>query len=71
MTHTSLPAQAVSPVVRDPSRLAALRRLALVDTPAEESFDRLARLAARLLEAPVALVTLVEEDRQFFKSCVG
>ncbi|HEV2148765.1 MAG TPA: GAF domain-containing protein [Longimicrobiaceae bacterium] len=58
-------------LVRDPSRLAALRQAALLDTPAEEGFDRLARLAARLLSAPVALVTLVDEDRQFFKSCIG
>jgi signal transduction histidine kinase len=53
------------------SRLAALRATALLDTPAEGAFDRLARLAARLLRAPVALVTLVDEDRQFFKSCIG
>jgi signal transduction histidine kinase len=54
-----------------PARLAALHETALLDTPAEEAFDRLTRLAARLLRAPVALVTLVDEDRQFFKSCVG
>ncbi len=71
MTRDTPRTQAVSPVVRDPSRLAALRRLALLDTPAEESFDRLTRLAARVLGAPVALVSLVDEDRQFFKSCVG
>src|SRR5947209_1246292 len=39
--------------------------------PAEESFDRLARLAARLVGAPVALVTAVDRDRQYFKSCLG
>ena len=49
----------------------ALRALGLFDTPAEEAFDRLARLAARLLQAPIALVSLVDEDRQFFKSCLG
>jgi PAS domain-containing protein len=43
----------------------------LLDTPAEESFDRLTRLASRILRAPVALVSLVDEDRQFFKSCIG
>src|SRR5579859_1574227 len=57
--------------VRHPGRLAALRKLALVDTPGELAFDRLARLAAKHLATPVALVTLVEEDRQFFKSCLG
>jgi GAF domain-containing protein len=55
----------------EPGRLAALRDSALLDTPAEESFDRLARLAARVVGAPVALVTAVDRDRQFFKSCLG
>ena len=57
--------------VTDPQRLRALQAIALLDTPAEEAFDRLARLAARLLRAPVALVSLVDADRQFFKSCIG
>jgi signal transduction histidine kinase len=52
-------------------RLQALRRTALLDTSAEEAFDRLARLAVRVTRAPAALVTLVDQDRQFFKSCVG
>jgi hypothetical protein len=55
----------------EPGRLAALRDSTLLDTPAEESFDRLARLAARVVGAPVALVTAVDRDRQFFKSCLG
>jgi len=58
-------------LIRNPDRLDALRALELLDTPAEEAFDRLARLAARLLHAPIALVTLVDADRQFFKSCLG
>jgi PAS domain S-box-containing protein len=58
-------------LVRDPARLASLRRLALLDTPAEYAFDRLTRLASRILQAPVSLVSLVDADRQFFKSCVG
>ena len=52
-------------------RLAALRQLALLDSEPEERFDRLARLAAGLLQAPVSLVTLVDHDRQWFKSRVG
>jgi hypothetical protein len=47
----------VSTVLRDTERLAALRRLVLVDTPPTEPFDRLTRMAARLLRAPVALPT--------------
>jgi hypothetical protein len=53
------------------SRLEALRATHALDTPPEENFDRLTRLAARLLRAPVALVSLVDAERQFFKSCVG
>ena len=45
--------------------------MALLDTPTEDAFDRLFRLAARLVNAPVALVSLVDVDRQFFKSCIG
>ena len=52
-------------------RLAALHETRLLDTPPEESFDRLTRLAARLLGVPVSLVSLVDRDRQFFKSQQG
>lgn len=55
----------------NPDRLAALHAVALLDTPVEESFDRLTRLVAYILQAPVALVSLVDADRQFFKSCFG
>ena len=57
--------------LRDPARLAALAETGLLDSPAEESFDRLTRLVARLLDAPVALVSLVDSSRQFFKSAQG
>src|SRR4051812_25953095 len=57
--------------VRDPARLAALRRTGLLDSEPSPEFDRLTRLASRVLDAPVALVSLVDEDRQFFKSCLG
>jgi PAS domain S-box-containing protein len=54
-----------------PDRLAALRQTALLDTPPEEGFDRLTRMAARLLGASTSLISLVAEDRQFFKSAIG
>ena len=54
-----------------PARLAALRRTALLDSPPEAAFDRLTALAAAVLRAPIALVSLVDEHRQFFKSAVG
>jgi len=51
--------------------LAALRRLGVLDTPDEERFDRITRLAAQLVGTPIALVSLVDEQRQWFKSRVG
>jgi two-component system, cell cycle sensor histidine kinase and response regulator CckA len=54
-----------------PDRLAALRRSALLGTPPEEEFDRLTRMAARLLGTPVSLISLVADDHQFFKSAIG
>ncbi len=49
--------------LRVPGRLAALRRTALLDTPAEEAFDRLTRLAAMLCETPRSLVALIDDQR--------
>ena len=59
------------PAVRDPRRLQAVRDTRLLDSSREASFDRLTRVAAGALNAPVALVSIVDEDRQFLKSCVG
>ena len=53
------------------NRLAQLRALALLDTDAEERFDRVTRLAQRLFGVPIALVSLVDADRQWFKSRQG
>ncbi len=52
-------------------RLGALRASGLLDTPAEERFDRITRMAQRLLNVPIALISLVDEDRQWFKSRQG
>lgn len=53
------------------SRVARLRALDLLDTPPEPVFDAITRMASRLLGVPIALVTLVDTDRQWFKSNVG
>jgi PAS domain S-box-containing protein len=53
------------------ARLATLRALKILDTPPEERFDRVTRTAARVFDAPYSLVTLVDADRQWFKSCFG
>ncbi|WP_420991920.1 diguanylate cyclase [Cupriavidus sp. 30B13] len=55
----------------EPTRLETLRSLNLLDTGAEERFDRLTRLARRLFAVPIAMVTLVDANRQWFKSCMG
>lgn len=52
-------------------RLETLRALNILDTAPEERFDRLTRLAKRLFNVPIALVSLVDTDRQWFKSCMG
>ncbi|WP_413693619.1 GAF domain-containing protein [Psychromonas sp. KJ10-2] len=52
-------------------RLAMLKSLEVLDTLAEERFDRITRLAKRLFDVPIALVTLIDENRQWFKSCIG
>ena len=53
------------------TRLASLRRLRVLDTEPEERFDRITRLAVAVFEVPIALVSLVDRDRQWFKSCYG
>lgn len=52
-------------------RLIDLRSLGILDTAAEERFDRVTRIAQRLFDVPIALVSLIDEDRQWFKSRVG
>ena len=52
-------------------RLTSLRRLSVLDTPKEERFDRITRLAARIFGFPFAAVTLIDSDRQWHKSTVG
>jgi PAS domain S-box-containing protein len=52
-------------------RLAALQETGLLDSAPEAAFDRITRLASRLFEVPICLVSLVDRDRQWFKSCFG
>ena len=56
---------------REPDRVGALQATGLLDSDIDPAFDRHARLAAQVLNAPVALVSLVDAERQFFKSCLG
>ena len=55
----------------EPDRLQALRQLLILDTPPEERFDRLTAFAAQEFDVPTALLSLIDDDRQWFKSRVG
>ena len=57
--------------VNEKERLVELRSLGILDSAAEDRFDRITRLAQRLFDVPTALVSLIDEDRQWFKSRVG
>jgi adenylate cyclase len=63
--------QAPPTPTNEAERLAALRSLGILDTPKEERFDRLCRIAAHVFDVPIAIVSLVDSNRQWFKSCVG
>ncbi|MFZ6645201.1 GAF domain-containing protein [Undibacterium sp. TJN25] len=55
----------------DAERLAALYALLMLDTPPEERFDKIVSFAAAEFDVPIALLTLVDQDRQWFKSQLG
>ena len=57
--------------VDEKERLRALHDLMLLDTPPDERFDRVVRFAAEQLDMPIALVSLVDGQRQWFKSRIG
>jgi DNA-binding CsgD family transcriptional regulator len=57
--------------LNDRARLAALQRSGLLDSPKEQGFDRFTKLVRRFLNVPVALFSLVDDQRQFFKSSEG
>lgn len=65
------PAGAVVDTAAEASRLAAVRRYEILDTPRDVAFDRVAGLAARIFDVPIAGVTIVDEDRVWFKALHG
>jgi len=63
--------QAPADILENPERLQALKQTELLDTAPDESLDRITWLITRMLKVPTALVSLVDKNRQFFKSQVG
>ncbi len=59
------------PPANDATRISVLQSYCVLDTPAEEGFDTLASVAAGVMDAPIALVSLVDANRQWFKACFG
>jgi CheY-like chemotaxis protein len=57
--------------IDEEQRLRALQDMQILDTPPEERFDRYTRIAAGLFDVPIALVSLIDRDRQWFKSRHG
>ncbi len=64
MTAAPLPAN-------EKQRLERLRKYGILDTPPEEAFDRIVRLAATILDVPIATISLIDDGRQWFKARVG
>lgn len=56
---------------QEAKRIQSLRNLNILDTPPEERYDRITRLASAIFDVPIALISLVDENRQWFKSRVG
>ncbi|MBA3949066.1 MAG: GAF domain-containing protein [Acidobacteria bacterium] len=70
MTHPTDPDE-LQLLVEDETRVEAVRKTGLLDTPPEEAFDTLTREAVRLTGAPIAFIALVDRDRDFYKSHSG
>ena len=70
MTEEFTPTLILDPA-REEARMLDLRSLDLLDTPAEDRFDRITRLAAEFFQVPIAFVAFIDNDRQWFKSRYG
>ncbi len=62
----------VAPIPKDEAeRLEAVHKMAILDTKPEERFDRLTREAVEKLKVPISTITILDADREWFKSCQG
>ena len=71
MTHPEVATLKMNKDKNEVQRLQALYALRILDTPAEERFNRISRLATQLLQVPIALIGFTDAERQWFKSCEG
>jgi hypothetical protein len=58
-------------ITQNPAFFSVLQQLKLLNSPADERFDRLTRLAAKVMKTPISFISIIDEDRQVFKSQVG
>ncbi|MBC7809969.1 MAG: PAS domain S-box protein [Burkholderiales bacterium] len=63
--------ETVTSALAHSERLAALHNTGLLDSPVDPAFDRFTRLATRILHVPIAMISLLDKNRQFIKSCIG
>jgi GAF domain-containing protein len=59
------------PACSNPERLKALHRYGILDTPKEEEFEKLVRLVCEVFDVPIAAISFVDKERQWFKAEVG
>jgi signal transduction histidine kinase len=71
MTSPALRLQQCDSALSNPKRLEAVARTHLIDTPVEKVFDRLANLASKLLNAPITIVSIIDDKKQFYKAAHG
>ncbi len=71
MKSTAIRLEQCDSALNDPKRLEAVIRTGLIDTPVEKVFDRLAHLASKLLNAPITIVSIIDDKKQFYKAAHG
>src|SRR4051794_907560 len=71
MTTNPAPSPAIPSIVADPQRLAILQSYGVLDSGPEPEFDDIVMLARQICGAPIALVSFVDADRQWFKAVDG
>jgi len=63
--------KSADPPADEELRLKSLKSLRILDTPPEERFERIVRMARRMFDVPTAFISLIDEDRQWFKASIG